>query len=172
MADSPSTPPSLEAGRTGANATHRYVIFRRHGQFFGLGIEFVTEVLPGQALTRVPRSQGNILGVLSLRGEILPVVRVDEMLDLAAANDNSALPILVLRWQDLLVGLRVDAIQSVITLPTGEIHPHPAGRDSHFAGIWHAGGDSPITLTLLDGNTLLGVLRQQSPNRLNLQTVE
>jgi purine-binding chemotaxis protein CheW len=172
MAESLSTALPQATERTAASATHRYVVFRRQGQYFGLGIEYVTEVLPGQPLTRVPRAQGNILGVLSLRGEILPVVRVDEMLDLTVGTDDAALPILVLRWQELLVGLRVDAIQSVITLADPEIHPHPAGRDSHFSGIWHAGGDSPLTLTLLAGNTLLEVLRQQTPNHLSLQTVE
>ncbi len=153
-------------------ASSRYAVFRRHDQFFGLGIEFVTEVLPGQPLTRVPRSQGNILGVLSLRGEILPVVTVDELLDLEPRLDDPALPILVLRWRDVLVGLRVDAIQSVITLNTAEIQPHPSGHGAHFAGIWRLEGDAQITLTLLAGGALIETLSQQTTTHpIPLQTV-
>lgn len=146
-----------------ANATtSRYTIFKRHGQFFGLSIEFVTEVLPGQPLTRVPRAHRNLLGVLSLRGEILPVISIDEFLDLEPRPDDPTLPILVLRRRDLLAGLRVDAIQSVISLNSADIQPHPAGRDTHFAGIWQISGDSPLTLTLLSGAKLLDMLCQQS----------
>ena len=147
-----------------ANTNHsvRYAIFRRQNQFFGLGIEFVTEVLSGQPLTRVPRAQENILGVLSLRGEILPVVTVDELLDLPPQPDNPAAPILVLRWRDLLLGLRVDAIQSVISLSPSEIQPHPSGHDSHFAGVWRGEGDEQFSLTVLAGAALLDALHPES----------
>lgn len=171
MTNSTVSAPQPAPDKPAEVTVNRYAVFRRRGQFFGLGIEFVTEVLPGQPLTRVPRSQGNILGVLSLRGEILPVVTVDELLDLDPAPDDPALPILVLRWRELLVGLRVDAVQSVISLSSAEIQPHPSGRDSHFAGIWQAAGDTPVTLTLLAGGALLAVLCQQTGSApISLQT--
>jgi len=148
--------------RSVAEANDRYAVFQRSGQYFGLGIEYVTEVLPGQPLTRVPRSQNNLLGVLSLRGEILPVVTIDEMLDLTARVDDPQLPILVLRWKEMLVGLRVDSVQSVISLNASEIQPHPSNRDTHFAGIWRLKDDNSITLTLLAGAPLLVSLHQQT----------
>jgi chemotaxis signal transduction protein len=143
-------------------AAVRYAVFRRHRQFFGLSIEFVTEVLPGQPLTRVPRGHRDLLGVLSLRGEILPVISIDALLNLEPRPDDPTLPILVLRRRDLLAGLRVDAIQSVISLNAAEIQPHPAGHDTHFAGIWQFAGDTAITLTLLSGAKLLDALCHQT----------
>ena len=110
----------------------------------------------------MPRCQTNILGVVSLRGEILPVVTIDVLLDLPPQPDNATLPILVVRWRDLLVGLRVDAVQSVISLNANEIQPHPMGRDTHFAGIWKTEGEHAITLTVLAGVPLLEALHQQT----------
>lgn len=131
----------------GAKAAGRHAVFRRQEQLFGLTIDLVREVLPGQSLTRVPRAQEQILGVLSLRGEILPVVVIDRWLGLPILADNLQQPILVLRRGELLVGLRVDAIQSVVTIPPQEIQPHPANDiERLLAGIWQPSGQNPITL--------------------------
>jgi len=147
-----------------SGAVSRYAAFRRQGQIFGLTIELVREVLPGQPLTRVARSQEQILGVMSMRGEILPVVVIDRWLGLASRPDDASLPILVLRQGELLVGLRVDAIQSVINVPLQEVQPHPtAGEDTFLSGIWQRTGQPVITL--IDGGALLEALCQQTaPN--------
>lgn len=139
----------------------RFAVFRRCQQLFGLSIDLVREVLPGQALTRVPRASQQILGVLSLRGEILPVVVIDSWLGLLPVADDPLLPILVLRRGDLLVGLRVDAIQGVVTVPAEEIQPHPsADSETPIAGIWHPEGRIPITLVA--GTALLETLSRET----------
>ncbi len=146
------------APRTGADATsRRRAVFRRRQQLFGLEIELVREVLPGQPLSRVARSAEEVLGVLNLRGEVLPVVVVDRWLGLKPVADDSLLPILVLRRGDLLVGLRVDAIQSVVAIPPLEIQPHPgAGGEAHFTGLWQPAGRP--AMTLISGAALLETL--------------
>ncbi len=147
-------------------ASHRYTVFRRQGQLFGLSIDLVREVLAGQPLTRVPRAQAQVLGVMNLRGEILPVVVIDSWLSLPGIADDSTKPILVVRRGDLLVGLRVDAVQSVVRVPGAEVQPHPsAGREPHLAGIWHPAGQVPITL--IAGTALLETLCRQAASPVN-----
>ncbi|EEF62167.1 chemotaxis protein CheW [Pedosphaera parvula] len=124
-----------------------YAAFYRRSQLFAVDVELVREVLPGQPLTRVPRAVEQIIGVLNLRGEILPVVVIDTHLGLPAVVDDPSLPILVLRRGDLLVGLRVDAVQGAISIPTGEILSHPASGDKgHLTGLWQPEGRPPVTL--------------------------
>jgi purine-binding chemotaxis protein CheW len=138
----------------------RYTVFKRQQQFFGLTINLVREVLPGQPLTRVARAPEHILGVLSLRGEILPVVVIDSWLGLPRTAENLTLPMLVLRQAELLVGLRVDAIQSVVNVPAAGIQPQPGGAGL-LRGLWHPEGHLPITL--IDDHALVEMLRQQTP---------
>ena len=154
------TAPKADSGAS----VSRYTVFRRNQQFFGLTIKLVREVLSGQPLTRVARAQEQILGVLSLRGEILPVVVIDRWLGLPSSPDDLNSPILVLRDADFLVGLRVDAIQSVVNVPQTEVQPHPAaGDDTLLSGIWHRAGQPPITL--IDGAALIEALcHQNAPN--------
>jgi purine-binding chemotaxis protein CheW len=136
----------------------RFAVFRRCNQFFALSVDIVSEVLHGQPLTRVPRSQNMILGVLSLRGEILPVLTLDDWFGLEAPTNDAELPILVLRQGDLLAGLRVDSIQSVTSIPASEIQPYPAEGEAYFAGIWRSEGTPPITL--IASSVLLDALRR------------
>jgi purine-binding chemotaxis protein CheW len=139
----------------------RYAAFRRQGQFFGLPIDLIREVLPGQPLTRVARAQEQILGVMSLRGEILPVVVIDEWLGLMLQTDDLTLPILVLRRGELLVGLRVDAIQSVVNVPQREVQAHPtAAAGAFLSGIWQPTDRPPINL--IDGVALIEALCHQT----------
>ena len=144
---------TAEAG----SLTSRFAVFERCRQLFGLGIDLVREVLPSQPLPRVPRAAEQVLGVASLRGEILPVVALDRWLDLPAVADDPNLPILVLRRAELLVGLRVDAIRSVQSVPMHEVQPHPGtGGQTYLTGIWHPAGLTPITL--IAGAALLEAL--------------
>ena len=150
---------AASSGGLGALSS-RYAIFRRRGQLFGMGVELVREVLPGQPLTHVPRAGEQIVGVLSLRGEILPVVIIDKWLGLPSLPDDPSQPILVLRRGDLLVGVRADAVQGVSVALPADIQPHPAmGQQKHLAGIWRSEGHAPVTL--LDGNILLEALCPQ-----------
>jgi purine-binding chemotaxis protein CheW len=138
-------------------AHSRFAVFRRRQQHFAMEIELVREVLPGQPLSRVARSVDEVLGVMNLRGEILPVVMVDRWLGLPPVADDPHLPILVVRRGDLLVGLRVDAIQSVANIPLPEIQPHPgAGSQTHLTGLWQPPGKP--TITLISGTMLLETL--------------
>jgi purine-binding chemotaxis protein CheW len=125
----------------------------------------VREVLSGQPLTHVPRSQEQILGVLSLRGEILPVVVIDEGLGVPPQTDDPTRPILVLRRSDLLVGLRVDAIQSVVNVRAAEVQPHPdASTDSLLSGIWQPTPD--VFVTMIAGDELLDRLASRTHAKL------
>lgn len=161
------SPPSVPVTRPASVglATSRHAVFSRCRQLFGLPIDLVREVLPGQPLAPVPRAQEQILGVLNLRGEILPVVVIDPWLGLPPIADDPALPILVLRRDDLLVGLRVDAIRSVLNVPPEEIQPHPAASsDAMLTGLWQPEGQSPITL--IAGAALLDALCQSTASNL------
>lgn len=154
---STSNIPSSEAAWTDQAAQRRYAVFLRRGQRFALSIELVRELLPGQPLTRVPRAISQVLGVLSLRGEILPVVSIDEWLGLDSMPDQPQQPILVVRRGDLLAGIRVDTIQTVVPIPTEEVQPHPGAEGGSFlTGLWQPQGQAPITL--IDGPGLLEAL--------------
>ncbi len=66
-------------------------------RMFGVSLERVDEVLPAFEMTGVPGLQRGVVGLVSLRGDILPVIRVD-----ASATDNTV----SLKAQDRFIVVR------------------------------------------------------------------
>jgi len=161
---------ATSSGNSGAaygdlDLTSRHAVFLRGHQLFAVGVDLLREVLPGQPLTRVARSRPQVLGVLNLRGEILPVVVIDGWLGLPPTADDTTLPILVLRRGELLVGVRVDAIMSVMNVPMREVQSHPAtSGETLLSGIWQPEGSRPITI--IAGPVLLDTLCRETSSNL------
>ena len=154
--ETPVIPSALEADGALAGS---HSVFVRQGQRFGLPVEFVREVIHGRSLTRIPRRVDSVAGVLNLRGDMLPVVLVDQWLELPFQPYDPARPIVVLRQGELLVGIQVDAVQRVASIPRAEVSPSPsAGRSAHLRSIWNVAGQPLVTL--IDAKPLLAAIRE------------
>jgi purine-binding chemotaxis protein CheW len=109
---------------------------------YAVAIELVREIVRVPPLTEVPRAAGNLLGVMNLRGEVLPVydikprLRLQSRLPVIAGPDAnpSALPrgarIIVLRLEGGDAGILVDAVSEVVRLLPSQIEAPPAGVGS------------------------------------------
>ncbi len=138
-----------------------YGCFVRQGQAFGLDVNYLQEVVHARQLTPVPLAPALLAGVVSLRGEILPVALIDSLLALEPCAFAAHKPIMVLRRADLLVGLQVDVVERVVTFPGEELLPSPlAGKYPHFAHLHHAATSRRLT-NLLDAVSLLDQLAEQ-----------
>lgn len=139
-----------------------YGLFSRSRQTFGLGIEFLAEVIQGHPITRVPKTPSLVAGALNLRGEILPVVLIDSLLGLAPRAYDPAKPIMIIRQAELLLGIQVDSVRSVVNVPPAQVLPKPAetSEAAPVLGLWSY---SPTELvTLLDGAKLLNLVRREA----------
>ena len=85
----------------------------------------VREVLKIRELTRVPNAPDYILGIMSLRGTILPVIDLCTRLGLKPTERNEKARIIVISTDDEDVGLIVDRVNSVIRVPPQSIKPAP-----------------------------------------------
>ncbi len=148
-------PASAEAGASPTLAGDGiHSVFVRQGQRFGIAVEFVREVINGRALTRIPQADAVVAGVLNLRGDMLPVVLVDPWLELPGQQYDPAKPILVLRQGDVLVGVQVDSMLRVTTIPSADLAPAASVQpDSCLTHLWR--GVDENLVTLLDGRAML-----------------
>ncbi|MBX7100461.1 MAG: chemotaxis protein CheW [Myxococcaceae bacterium] len=102
---------------------------------YAVPVDRVREIVKVPPLTWVPRVQPGLLGVMNLRGEVLPVYDVAPRLGLrdapvglegAAALPRSARVVLV-RDEAGAAGILVDAVHGVVRLPAQGLEPAPAG---------------------------------------------
>lgn len=103
---------------------------------YGLNIMDIKEIIRPKTPTEIPRTPGYILGILSLRGVIIPVY--DMRLRLGEAERSAvgrATRIVVVRHGENLYGLLVDSVVQVLNLVVSEIEPPPdivGGVDAEF----------------------------------------
>jgi purine-binding chemotaxis protein CheW len=123
-----------------AEAPSEYLAFMLDGECYGVPIRAVREIVRVPPVTEVPRGGPDLLGVINLRGEVLPIYDLKLRLRLRSAPariagpdaEPEALPrsarILVIRGKDRGdVGLLVDGMAEVVRLSRSDLEPPPAG---------------------------------------------
>jgi purine-binding chemotaxis protein CheW len=99
--------------------------FRIGAEDYGIDILQVQEVRSYEAPTRIAQTQPQVLGVLNLRGEIVPVIDMRLQLGLAQANFDDSTVVIVLKVGARVFGLVVDGVSDVVGLSPEQLRPVP-----------------------------------------------
>jgi len=144
-----------------------YLTFLLGREEYAVAIERVREVVKTPSVTEVPRAPAHILGVVTVRGEIVAVLDPRRRLGLPGVPPGEGIGRLVIvDGGDGPCGLLVDAVASVVRLPPGAIEPCPQGiggaRAECLAGI---GREGERLFTVLDLGALLRRAQAGPPRR-------
>ena len=123
---------------------------------YAIPIEQVREIRSVEKITRVPKSESFVKGIMNLRGLIIPVIDVKEKLGLGSQGTTSVKQrILVANIGDSLTGLLVDEVDQVMRIQTKDIDSAPqATSESHHYIQGIAKLDQKLVI-LLDADVLL-----------------
>lgn len=139
------------------------VVFRLLDAEYGVPILQVQEIIKPTAITRVPQALEYIQGVINLRGSIIPVVDLKDRLHLAAAAASEDTRIVITRVEDVTVGLVVDAVTEVLSLPAESVENTlglTAAQGKEF--ISGVGKLDNRLIILLDLTAVLGVAEKSA----------
>lgn len=134
------------------------VAFRLGGELHACDVALVEEVVSRRAVHPLPDVPEHVLGVVSLRGELLPVLDVAAMLGVSRDGARPA-AVLVVDTGDVRVGVAAEAVEEVVDVPGSVIRPAPHGggeRDGFVAGVARLEG---ALVNLID---LAELLREQT----------
>lgn len=152
------------AGFVPAAATEeekRFLSFDLAGEPYAASIMDIREILKVSALTEVPRAPAEILGVLSKRGVVMPVVDLAASIGLRAPDGRLSIEqrILVVGDGDRVCGLRVDRVREVVRLGRQNVEEVPPSlglrQAQMLTGLGKAGDRM---LILLDVDAVLADL--------------
>ncbi|WP_374469496.1 chemotaxis protein CheW [Phenylobacterium sp.] len=124
-------------------------------QLFALDIMKVREIRGWTASTPLPHSPAYVLGMINLRGTVLPVLDLSCRLGLPPRSPDASSVVVVAELAGRPVGLLVDAVCDIITVDSAQIQAAPelGGGDTDFVrGVITLGDD---IVTLLDLDTAL-----------------
>ncbi|MGB8933310.1 MAG: chemotaxis protein CheW, partial [Anaeromyxobacteraceae bacterium] len=132
-----------------------FLTFRLGKEEFAVAIDRVREVLRAPRITEVPRAPVGVLGVVTVRGEVVPVVDARARLGVAVGQGTGGRIVIVETGEGPL-GVLVDDVASVVRLPRGAIEPCPQGLSAAASDcVTGIGRWRDRLFMLVDASTLL-----------------
>jgi len=111
---------------TGQDDLRQWLTFSLGSEEYALDIGQIREIIKPREITDIPRVPDFILGIISLRGVIIPVFDLKRRLKLGKVEVTSSSRIIVCQFGEKTAGLVVDNLNQVVRLPAEEIEPPPA----------------------------------------------
>jgi purine-binding chemotaxis protein CheW len=116
------TEPMHESRKSGAR---ELVAFLAAGQDFCVDIMSVREIRGWTPTTILPHAPDYVRGVINLRGSVVPIVDLANRLGLGAIEPSARHVIIIAMLGDQTVGLLVEAVSDILTVPADAIQPTP-----------------------------------------------
>lgn len=102
--------------------TVQYIVVRIGGEQYGIDISYIDNIVRMTKITRVPKAPRHYLGVINLRGEVVPVMSLHRKMDLGEDDVTNASRIIILKVEGQgLLGVVVDEVKEVLTLSEDDI---------------------------------------------------
>jgi Chemotaxis signal transduction protein len=103
----------------------RFLSFSFSKETFAIEIKYVTEIVGIQPITPVPEVPDYVMGIINLRGKIIPVIDMRIKFRKPAADYNDRTCIIVVDLEETSVGFIVDNVEEVLSIPDEKIVPPP-----------------------------------------------
>ena len=120
---------SKAADNCAATDSEQYLTFMLAGEEYGVDILRVQEIKGWDKVTRIPRTPEYVLGVINLRGSVVPILDLRSRFGLDKIVFGPTTVIIVVkvagRRGERTVGMVVDAVSDVYNVPVGASKPPP-----------------------------------------------
>lgn len=108
------------------------IAFRVGDQEFCVNIMSVREIRGWTPATPMPHAPSYVLGVINLRGAVLPIIDLSARLGMKPADPTVRHVIIVAQVKSQVVGLLVDAVSDILTITDEKVQPTPDVVSSEF----------------------------------------
>lgn len=107
----------------------KYLTFTLGREEYGLPVLNVREIIKVMDITQVPQVPEHVLGVINLRGKVIPVIDLRRKFGLARRENTEQTCIIVadvnLDAAKVMMGMVVDSVSEVVNVTTAEIDETP-----------------------------------------------
>ncbi len=114
---------------TNDNSSVQLLTFLLDGEVYGTDISNIQEVLEYRKVTPVPRTPDFLLGVINLRGRVVPVIDLRRQFNMNVSDitvDTCIVIVdVVLEGEKSPLGILADSVKEVVELSLNDINPPP-----------------------------------------------
>jgi purine-binding chemotaxis protein CheW len=106
-------------------AVVQQLTFGLAGEEYGVDILSVREIRGWSRVTRIPQTPEHLLGVLNLRGAIVPIMDLRLRFGLERESYGDSTVVIIVAVAERLFGIVVDAVSDVVDIDPDAIKPVP-----------------------------------------------
>ena len=137
--------------------TTQFIVIRLGDEQYGIDIKYIDNIVRMQHITRVPKVDDYLKGVINLRGEVIPVMSIRIQMGLEPDVETKASRIIILKLEQRgTLGIMVDEVKEVVTLENDRIdkiaYDAKDDRASFLCGVGKSDGG---LISLLDLNAVV-----------------
>ena len=101
------------------------IAFRLHDQEFCVKTTTIREIRGWAPSTPIPHSPPEIIGVMNLRGSVIPIIDLAYKLGMKSTVANERSAIVVAEVHNMVIGLVVDRVSDILTIQGNQVQPVP-----------------------------------------------
>lgn len=100
----------------------KFVVFCIGQEEYAVPISQAKEIIIYTAPTKIPSNMEGMLGVINLRGKILPLIDLGKKLNIESKKEINEQKIIIIENTDRAFGTIVDDVEEVMKIPEGNTH--------------------------------------------------
>lgn len=137
--------------------TTQFIVIKLGDEQYGIDIKYIDNIVRMQHITRVPKVDAYLKGVINLRGEVIPVMSIRLKMGLEQDEETKSTRIIILKLeQQGMIGIIVDEVKEVVTLDNEQIekvaYEAKDMKDNFIYGVGKCDGG---LISLLDLNAVV-----------------
>lgn len=110
----------------GSAALNQFVIFRVGSEEYGVPIDRVQEIRSWQPVTRLPNAPPKVLGIVNLRGVVIPVFDMRSCFGLEPTAPGKSNVVIITAVHEDTIGMLVDTVSDIVDVDAAQIQPAPS----------------------------------------------
>ncbi len=107
----------------------KVMTFNIGDQVYGIEIQYVTEIIGMQHITKVPHVPDYIKGIINVRSKVVPIVDIRARFGKPEIPYTTRTCIITLSFNETSVGIIVDSVADVEDIHTGDISAAPENKN-------------------------------------------
>lgn len=115
----------LDETRQNSATEGEFIAFSVQGEDYCIDIKSVREIRRWSNATRLPHAPEYIIGVINLRGAVVPVIDFSAKLKKGVTVPTDRHSIIIIEWDDQTCGLLVDSVSDILTADEDVMRPTP-----------------------------------------------
>ena len=140
-----------------SGGSKQFIVIKLGDEQYGIDIKYIENIVRMQHITRVPKVDSYLKGVINLRGEVIPVMSIRIKMGLQPDTETKSSRIIILKLEmNGLIGIIVDEVKEVVTLESDQIekiaYDSNEEKDSFLYGVGKCAGG---LISLLDLNSVV-----------------